>query len=103
VAKVIEWTVKGFYQRGRVVLVELDEDVPDEVFAQEGNPYADWETRHDLERALQELPPKARRIAHMRLVLGMEIEEIAAELGMKRNAVDQALHRVCNRLREVYA
>ncbi|GIU95797.1 MAG: hypothetical protein KatS3mg012_2254 [Gaiellaceae bacterium] len=27
-----------------------------------------------------------------------EIEEITAELGMKRNAVDQALHRACARL-----
>ncbi|MBA3402630.1 MAG: hypothetical protein H0U05_11675, partial [Actinobacteria bacterium] len=43
VHKVIEWTTKGFYQRGRAILVELDENLPDEVF-RPGNVYEDVET-----------------------------------------------------------
>jgi len=54
VHKVIEWTTKGFYERGRAILVEIDDDVPEEVF-HAANPYEDVETRYDLERALAKL------------------------------------------------
>ena len=47
VAKVIEWTTKGFYGRGRAVLVELDENLPEDVFAQASNPYEEVEARYD--------------------------------------------------------
>lgn len=54
VHKVIEWTTKGFYERGRAVIVEFDDDLPEEVF-RPADPYADVETRYDLERALAKL------------------------------------------------
>src|SRR5262245_17414673 len=50
VHKVIEWTTKGFYERGRAILVELGDDVPEDVI-HEVNPYSEAETRYDLERA----------------------------------------------------
>ena len=102
VHKVIEWTTKGFYQRGRAILVELDDDLPEAVF-HPASEYEDVETRYDLERALAKLPPGDREVARMRLVEGYEIETIAQHLGKKRNAVDQALHRACTALRETFA
>jgi RNA polymerase sigma factor (sigma-70 family) len=102
VHKVIEWTTKGFYERGRAILVELDENLPEDVF-HAPNPYGDVETRYDLERALEHVSPGDREIARGRLVDGLEIEEIAELTGKKRNAVDQALHRACKVLRQVYA
>ncbi len=102
VHKVIEWTTKGFYARGRAILVELDEDVPEDVFLA-ASPYDEVETRYDLERALAKLPAGDREVATLRLVEGDEIEHIATRLGKKRNAVDQALHRACKVLREELA
>ena len=62
VHKVIEWTTKGFYERGRAVIVEFDDDLPEEVFPP-ADPYADVETRYDLERALARVPEGDREIA----------------------------------------
>jgi len=101
VHKVIEWTTKGFYERGRAILVQLDENLPDEVF-RPGNPYEDVETRYDLERAIAELPKGDGEVARLRLLQGYEIEQVAELTGKKRNAVDQALHRACKRLEEVF-
>jgi tetratricopeptide (TPR) repeat protein len=70
VHKVIEWTTKGFYERGRAVLVELEDDL----FGA-GNPFADVETRYALERALAALAdavaidPEARRPHFRRMVV----------------------------------
>jgi len=102
VYKVIEWTRKGFYERGRAILVELDENLPDEVF-RPGNPYADVETRYDLERALTGVPEGDREIARLRYVDGYEIERVAELTGKTRNAVDQALFRSRKVLKEALA
>jgi RNA polymerase sigma factor (sigma-70 family) len=92
VHKVIEWTTKGFYERGRATLVAVEDDLPEDVF-RAGNPFDDVETRYDLERALAEIPEGDREIARLRYLEGAEIEDIAQRLGKKRNAVDQALFR----------
>jgi RNA polymerase sigma factor (sigma-70 family) len=102
VHKVIEWTTKGFYERGRAILVEIDDDLPEDVF-RPGNPYADAETRYDLERALAELPPGDREVARLRYLEGLDIERVAELTGKKRNAVDQALHRSRKHLQELLA
>ena len=98
VHKVIEWTTKGFYERGRAILVELEEDI-----LGDGNSFDDVETRYDLERALAELPEGDAEIARLRLLEGVEIDEIAERLGKTRNSVDQALHRSRKRLQELLA
>lgn len=41
---------------------------------------------HETSSALAELPGRARQVAELRSVQGREIEEIAVELVMKRNA-----------------
>ena len=98
VHKVIEWTTKGFYDRGRAILVELEEDI-----LGDGNSFDDVETRYDLERALAELPEGDAEVARLRLLEGVEIDEVAERLGKTRNAVDQALHRSRKKLQELLA
>jgi RNA polymerase sigma factor (sigma-70 family) len=96
VHKVIEWTTKGFYERGRALHVELEEEL-----VGGENPYDEVETRYDLEHALAELPAGAGEVARLRYLDGLEIEEIAERLGKTRNAVDQALFRSRKRLQEL--
>jgi RNA polymerase sigma factor (sigma-70 family) len=98
VHKVIEWTTKGFYERGRAVFAELPEEL-----AAEGNPIGDVGARYDLERALAELPEGDGEVARLRFLEGLEIGEIAGRLGKQRNAVDQSLHRSRKRLQELLA
>jgi RNA polymerase sigma factor (sigma-70 family) len=96
VHKVIEWTTKGFYERGRAIHVELEDEL-----VGGGNPYDDVETRYDLERALAALPDGDGEVARLRYLDGLEIEEIAERLGKTRNAVDQALFRSRKKLQEL--
>jgi RNA polymerase sigma factor (sigma-70 family) len=78
--------------------VELGDDI-----VGEGNPFDDAEFRYDLERALAELPEGDREVASLRFLDGLEIAEIAEQLGKQRNAVDQALHRTRRKLQELLA
>jgi RNA polymerase sigma factor (sigma-70 family) len=59
--------------------------------------------RHDLRRLFAPLPEGTRRVLEHRYLLGFEIEDVAEQLQMTRNAVDQALHRGHARLREALA
>ena len=45
-------------------------------------------------------PARQRKVLELRYIAGLEIEQIAERLGLKRNAVDQALHRGHTKLRE---
>lgn len=55
-----------------------------------------------LTRLCEGLPPRDREIAIMRLGRDMEIADIAAELKIGRNAVDQSIHRIRKRFRGMY-
>jgi DNA-directed RNA polymerase specialized sigma24 family protein len=57
--------------------------------------------RVGLRELFESLPDGARRVCGLRYLLGLEIDEIAARLGMTRNAVDQSLHRAHVRLRDL--
>jgi len=97
VHQVVGWTLKDHFL-GRPTDVPLP---------------AGWEPAvHDehpaLERAtlrelFADLPERARRACELRYLLGLEIDEIARQLEMNRNAVDQALHRAHARLRDLVA
>ena len=52
-------------------------------------------------RAMVELPERTRAVCEAVFVGGLTPEAAAAQLGMERNAVDQALHRGRKRLREL--
>jgi RNA polymerase sigma factor (sigma-70 family) len=89
VHQVTSWKIKEFFTPGRVTEVELNELLGG---SHDGG-FASVESDFDLERLFAELPPRDHEIATLRWRKGMEIEEIAANLSLKRNAVDQSLHR----------
>jgi RNA polymerase sigma-70 factor (ECF subfamily) len=97
VHNVVTWTIKGHFarRRGEAPLEEVDDVDPID-------PYAEWEGVHDLETLIAGLPPRQAQVARLRFLEGLEIAEIAAELGMERNAVDQALHNARAKLREAH-
>jgi RNA polymerase sigma factor (sigma-70 family) len=100
VHQVIGWTIGDFFAGRRI-----DEPLPDDWSPTD--PRAEGTEPVLVEMAfrqlLEQLPPKDARICEMRFLLGLEIDDIAAELSMERNAVDQALHRGRRELRELMA
>lgn len=62
----------------------------------------DAETGLDFARLLAVLTERQRRLVELVYVAGMGIAEAARELGMTRNAADQALHRARRQLREAW-
>jgi RNA polymerase sigma-70 factor (ECF subfamily) len=94
VPKVTVWLVKGHFRGEPVQLLPLPQewDAPDDSRPELADD--DW-----LERLFAELPERQRQVCELRYRRGLEIDEIAAELGIERNAVDQALHRAHARLR----
>jgi RNA polymerase sigma factor (sigma-70 family) len=94
VHKVIEWKLKEFFTRGRAELL------PEEWIPEAPDPFEGFEQGHDLGLLFAGLPERARQVAELRYIEGLEIEQIAARLGMDPNAVHQALHRVHAKLRE---
>jgi RNA polymerase sigma factor (sigma-70 family) len=92
---VITWTVRGFYRRGPVqeIPLEVDGDGPVE------DVYDAVEAELDAHALVDGLPARERQVAILRWLRGLEIEDIARELGLERNAVDQALYRARQKLR----
>jgi RNA polymerase sigma factor (sigma-70 family) len=95
VNKVIDWKSKEHYAPKPLKEVELEEHEdsgPD--------PYSAFESDYDLDVLLEGLPTREHEVAVLRLREGLEPEEIAERLGANRNAVDQAWHRVKQKLKE---
>jgi DNA-directed RNA polymerase specialized sigma24 family protein len=94
VHKVIDWMCAGWTGTTPKWDLELEEwDGPDPGGFEDA-----IAARLDMEAFVDSLPPGDGAVARLRILRGREIEEIAADLGMKRNAVDQALYRVRKRL-----
>jgi DNA-directed RNA polymerase specialized sigma24 family protein len=98
VHQVVGWTVADHFA-GRPTDVPL----PDGWDPAGDDPNNAVIARHDLRRLFDALPDGTRRVLELRYLLGLGIEEIAEQLQMTRNAVDQALHRGHARLREALA
>lgn len=96
VNKIVDWTVKEHFQgRSSDVVLPDGWDVADET-----DPYRPLEEDQALEDLFADLPEGSRRVLELRYRDGLDIDEIAAQLAINRNAVDQALHRGHARLRE---
>ena len=89
VHQVTTWKIKEFFTKGGATEVELD----DLLSGSSDGGFAAVESDFDLELLFADLPRRDREIATLRWRKGMEIMEIATTLGLKRNAVDQSLHR----------
>ena len=94
---VIGWTVKGFYEPGRVQEIPLA--VGDDAGVDGADVYAAIESELDAHQLLDGLPGRERKVVLLCWLRGIEIADAARQLGMERNAVDQALHRARRRLR----
>lgn len=92
VHQVIRWTVADYFAGRR-----LDSPLPDDLVTS-GDIAEGIVAGLYLEALLAELDGQDGEVARFRYGQGLEPEEIAAELGMKRNAVDQALWRARKKL-----
>lgn len=62
--------------------------------------YANHAAQGELLRAMQSLPVRQQRVYLLREVQGLRIDDIAAELGLSSNQVEQSLFAARNRLAE---
>jgi RNA polymerase sigma factor (sigma-70 family) len=95
VHQVIDWTIKEHFQQ-RDTTVPLPEDWEPAVESSSESVLS----RYYLADLFASLPEQTRKVLELRYLAGLDIEQIAERLGLKRNAVDQALHRGHTKLRE---
>ena len=99
VHQVIGWTLKDYFE-GRPTDLPLPDDWEP---ADPGDEAGGIVSRYYLEELIGGLPEQTRRVIELRYLRGLEHEQIAGELGMTRNAVDQRLHQGHKALRETLA
>ena len=97
VHQVIDWTLKEHFQGQSTLLPLPDEWQPEIEDASEG-----VLSRYYLSDLFAPLPEGTRKVLELRYLAGLEIEQIGPKLGLKRNAVYQALHRGHEKLREAF-
>ena len=95
VGMVTEWTLHGFYPSAK-----SDGTLPENWDPEAPNTYAEWEHDYDLDRLFADLPSRQREVAELLYREGLSHDQIADRLGVKRNAVDQALHNAHKKLAE---
>ena len=97
VHKVIGWTVGDYYGSR-----PLDVPLPENWSPEDTHPTAEQLVSDDYIASLfVDLPPQTRRVMELRYLDGLEHDQIAEQLDMERNAVDQALHRGHKKLKEL--
>ena len=92
---VTEWTLRGFYPG-----VKRDDSLPEGWDPEALDAFEDVDQRLDLDVLLADLPARQREVAELLYREGLSHEQIAKRLGLKRNAVDQALHNAHVKLAE---
>jgi RNA polymerase sigma factor (sigma-70 family) len=92
---VTEWALRGFYPR-----IKQDDSLPEGWDPEAPDAFEDVDQRLDLDVLLAELPARQREVAELLYREGLSHEQIAERLGLKRNAVDQALHNAHAKLAE---
>jgi RNA polymerase sigma factor (sigma-70 family) len=97
--QVLTGTIRGRRPAGNEVPLAEGAEVPDPA-AEEG--LVDVDERLSIEALLRRLPKGDGRVMRMRYLEGLEISDVAARLGMTRNAVDQALHRGRRAIKEAW-
>jgi len=95
----LNFAIKDYWRRAaRTKSRPVDPEDLAEVEADPEPPAA--EAVDALEPYLAELSERERRLAHDRFVLDLSPSEIAERQGMKRGAVDTAMHRILKKMRE---
>lgn len=97
VHKVILWTVGDYYGSRR-----HDVPLPEDWSPEDTHPtYEQLIANEYVASLFVDLPEQTRRVLELRYLDGLEHDQIAEQLGMKRNAVDQAIHRGHKKLKEL--
>ena len=96
VHKVVDWTIKAHLQG-----LPADVPLPDDFDPAGDESFGELEGEDELAQWFANLPEGERRVCELRYLHGLEPDEIAGELGMTRNAVDQRLFHARRRLREI--
>ncbi len=92
---VVEWTVRGFHPGPK-----QDEMLPDDWDAAARDDYEGVEDEYDFGRLVADLSDRQREVLDLIHRQGLSHEQAAERLGIKRNAVDQALHNGHRKLAE---
>ncbi len=92
---VVDWMLKGFYAGAKE-----DGSLPEDWEPSDADAYAEWEADHDLGLLFADLPQRQQQVLELRWRRGLEPQRIADQLGIERNAVDQALHNGHRKLKE---
>lgn len=85
--KVTEWTVRGHYP-----VAKIDSTLPEGWDPEAPDAYAEWEDGHDFDLLIADLPQRQREVLELIHRKGLSPDQVADVLGIKRNAVYQALH-----------
>ena len=92
---VTKWTLRSFYPAAKD-----DAMLPEGWNPEAPDAYAEWEDKHDLGLLLADLPARQREVLDLAYREGLSPAQIGERLGIRRNAVDQALHNGHKRLAE---
>lgn len=95
---VTTWKIKEHFAPGKWTAVELDERLASDDPLRDLEDDLDFAT--DIERLLAGLAPREHEVAVLRIRHDLAPEQIAAELGITRNNVDQAWNRAKRKLVE---
>jgi DNA-directed RNA polymerase specialized sigma24 family protein len=98
VHKVVEWTVKDYFEGRRI-----DAELPDDWDAGERDFSEEVVSRYYVAGLLEPLPERDREVMMRFYLLAQDPKQIADDLEIERNAVDQALFRARKRVREAAA
>ena len=93
--KVTEWTLRGHYPGAKV-----DATLPDDWDPEAPDAYAAYEEEHDLRALVDDLSPRQREVLELTYLERLSPQQVAERLGIRRNAVDQALHNGHRKLAE---
>ena len=85
---VVKWTAQGYEWA-----VKEGVAIPDEWNPVGPDAYEEWEGEQMLDALIADLPPGDRRVLDKLHRDGLSPAQVAEQLGMTRNAVDQAAHR----------
>jgi RNA polymerase sigma factor (sigma-70 family) len=92
---VTEWTLRGFHPAAK-----REDSLPEGWDPEAPDAFERVDARLDFEVLLADLPRRQREVAELLYREGLAHEQIAERLGLKRNAVDQALHNAHRKLAE---
>jgi RNA polymerase sigma factor (sigma-70 family) len=95
VRMVTDWTLQGFYPG-----TKQDDSLPEGWDPAAPDAWEHVDDRLDFDEIVAGLPPREREVVDLLYRESLSHEQIADRLGVKRNAVDQALHRAHRKLAE---